>query len=252
MNFKKLWKIDLSFCNLNTEKAKTLGVTIQNFSNLRALDFSFNPLDGEGLKHLCAGLKSSSVSLQSLNFCGCGIDENNSYFIDELLKKFFSLTILNLTMNPLKKEGFLNVCRGLKSTAKTLQELYLSSCQINFRESEQFGNFLNSSCVLKVLNLSFNEVSSKGDNKFTSGLKNLKASLENLNLSGCHLDKNFGEELADSLNEFTGLRSINLSLNPRMENSRLKFYLTLYINLRYLIFWICMDAISVRILMNLR
>ncbi|XP_019113567.2 NLR family CARD domain-containing protein 3-like [Larimichthys crocea] len=118
---------------------------------------------------------------------------------------------LDLGNNNLTDAGIIKLSGGLKNSK--LEALRLRSCNLTGHSSDVLASVISSaSCLLKLLDLSDNDLLDEGVKKLSGGLASPHCKLEILNLSLCRLTEESCIFLASALNS-SSLRELDLSYN---------------------------------------
>ncbi|XP_073682127.1 NACHT, LRR and PYD domains-containing protein 3-like [Garra rufa] len=148
-------------------------------------------------------------------FDGCGLDETCCETVSSALQSSDSHLIeLDLGSNHLQDSGVEMIYDGLKSSHCQLSILRLYGCYITAQSCESLSSALQSSnSVLRVLDLSNNDLNDTGVILLSDGLKR-NSKLEILRLSKCNLTAQSCESLSLVLRSSnSGLEKLDLSNN---------------------------------------
>lgn len=142
-----LLKIDLSYTSLTEKQASWLKSLLENCHILREIIFIFNQNLGAGFKDICTGLNTCHKSLSKIDFCDCGITEEQSIYLSELLMNCCSLQEVNLSGNHIMGNGFGRICSSLKSSRLSLTELGFKHCFLTDKQESCLKKLMDD-CIL--------------------------------------------------------------------------------------------------------
>ncbi|CAG9313129.1 PPP1R37_4 [Blepharisma stoltei] len=239
--------LDVSSNDITPEGAAMIITIAASHPSLVSLNLSSheglhrNRLGVPGAIAIQKALQTNST-LGFINISGTSIGNDGVSYIIEGLKGNHSLVSLNLSNNGLGTECLEEL--SLSIVSSSLRSLGLSQNKLGYDGCELFANLLaggyDGSCPLESLDLSKNEITTKGllrlfaalrgntqlrslnleKNQFSSGLSSScqqfladNTQLNSLNLSGCELRSEGINMLCDGLAKNHGLKVLNLSLN---------------------------------------
>ncbi|XP_067284789.1 NLR family CARD domain-containing protein 3-like [Pseudorasbora parva] len=201
-------------CSLDETCSETVSSALQSSdSHLRELDLSSNHLKDSGVKLLSDGLKSSHCQLNILRLCGCNLTAQSCESLSSALQSTNCvLKELDLSNNDLQDSGVKLISDGLKSCK--LEILRVSICNLTAQSCETLSSVLQSSnSVLRVLDLSNNDLQDSGVKLLSDGLKRNRK-LEILRFSGCMVTEEGFRYVSSALNSNPShLRELDLSYN---------------------------------------
>uniref|UniRef100_A0A3B3DV04 Uncharacterized protein n=1 Tax=Oryzias melastigma TaxID=30732 RepID=A0A3B3DV04_ORYME len=224
----------LQGCGLSAPACKYLSAAMKRAPKLVELDLSCNDIGDEGLQNLSCGLKDPSCRLEGLRMNHCGLTRPSCAGIGEALGLESSvLWELNLGNNALSDEGFQLLCEGIRKWA-TLTHLNLSHCCLSDECCDELASGLASSdSRISELDLSGNELQDRGVKKLCVGLKSRSCTLISLALRCCELTSKSVPVLAAALKSnpqyLTELHLIGNSI----EDSDIGVFLELIKNQKY-------------------
>ncbi|KAM9312219.1 NACHT, LRR and PYD domains-containing protein 3-like [Gastrophryne carolinensis] len=176
-------------------------------------------LEDSGVRHLCAGLRDPSCTLQELSFWNCQLSPVCCNELRSALVTNRSLTNLNLSWNPLKDSGVKRLCKGLRDPGCTLQELSLQKC--DFLSCDDLHSVFATNQFLTKLDLSWNHLGDSGVTRLCKGLSDPGCSLQELSLRQCQLSPLCCDVFSSALVTNRSLTKLDLSEN-RLEDSGIK------------------------------
>ncbi|KAM9772460.1 NACHT, LRR and PYD domains-containing protein 3-like isoform 5-T5 [Syngnathus typhle] len=203
----------LDACKLSKKSCEALASVLSSPCSLRALDLSRNHLGDDGLEALAAGLAKPQCTLQVLGLYGCKLSKKSCEALASVLSSPCSLRELNLSDNDLGDDGLEALAAGLAKPKCALQVLKLRWCNLSKKSCEALASVLSSSCSLRKLDLSHNDLGDDGLEALAAGLAKPKCALQVLKLRGCNLSKKSCEALASVLSSPCSLRELDLGLN---------------------------------------
>ena len=239
--------LDLSSNCLTPEGTRDFLTLIANHGSLSSIDISSH--EGLNRNRLCAygaepfaTILKQNALLSMLNLAGTSLGVEGIVYIAEGLYENSSVVYLNVANNTIGARGA-EILAKVAAKSKLI-ELNLSGNRIGNEGvdyvSALLGGTYEGGCSIVKLDLSKNEITSKGAGKIYSSLKtngtlthlNLEGNpfgaqstynlysfladnvvLSQLNLSNCELRNDFAIVLSDGLGKNRGLLNINLSHN---------------------------------------
>ncbi|KAM9292286.1 ribonuclease inhibitor-like, partial [Gastrophryne carolinensis] len=123
-----LQELRLEECGLTSSCCADLCSVITTNTSLTLLDLGDNPLQDSGIKLLCEGLRHPGCVLQYLRLEECGLTSSCCADLCSVITTNTSLTLLDLSRNPLQDSGITLLCEGLKHPGCVLQKLWLYDC----------------------------------------------------------------------------------------------------------------------------
>ncbi|KAM9771953.1 NACHT, LRR and PYD domains-containing protein 12-like [Syngnathus typhle] len=203
----------LQRCNLSKKSCEVLASVLSSPCSLRALNLSWNDLGDDGLEALAAGLAEPQCALQVLWLWKCKLSKKSCEALASVLSLPCSLGQLDLGCNDLYDDGLEALAAGLANPECTLQFLGLQLCYLSKTSCKALASVLSSSCSLRELDLSGNDVRDDGLEVLAAGLAKPHCTLQVLELWGCKLSKKSCEALAFVLSSPGNLRELDLSNN---------------------------------------
>ncbi|XP_059932581.1 NACHT, LRR and PYD domains-containing protein 12-like isoform X3 [Gadus macrocephalus] len=188
-------------------------ILLSSEEELDVFDLKKYSASEEGLLRLLPVVKASTTSL--LN--GCQLSET---FCEDLASVLSSSSLreLDLGTNDLKDSGVKLLSAGLESPHCTLETLRLNRCHLSERCCEALASVL-SSCSLRELDLSTNDLKDSGVKLLSAGLDSPHCTLEILRLNGCNLSERCCEALASVLSSnSSSLRELDLGTNDLQDS----------------------------------
>ena len=144
----QLQVLDVSSNNIRYSGALSLAQALKKIGNLRELNISLNNIKSAGERLLCEALEHC-VNINSLNF-----SMSSLVHLPVSLKSFIYLQNLQISDNSVNSHDLKD---GLKC-CKNLQELYISSCEIDSLGANEVISSLSKTCC--VLDISSNNIES--------------------------------------------------------------------------------------------
>ncbi|KAL1276397.1 hypothetical protein QQF64_036020, partial [Cirrhinus molitorella] len=167
-------------CNLTTRSCGNLSSVLQSSNSvLRELDLSNNDLKDSGVKLLSDGLKGPDCSLEIMKLCRCNLTAQSCGSLSSVLQSSNSvLRELDLSNNDLNHSGMMLLSDGLKSPDCQLEILRLCGCNLTTQSCESVSSALQSSYILRELDLSNNDLQDSGVKLVFDGLMSPNCQLE--------------------------------------------------------------------------
>nr|XP_021326713.1 NLR family CARD domain-containing protein 3 isoform X18 [Danio rerio] len=216
----------LCYCSITEEQCVILTSALKsNPSHLRELNLSGNNLGDSAVKKLSDLLMNQQFKLEKLRLSDCSITEKQCVILTSALKSNPShLRELNLNGNRLGDSGAYGLGHLLSSVDCKLNKLHLCDCSIT---GKQLHFLIAVMCMdpshLRVLDLSKNQIKSRGMNMLCDVLNKPRCKLKSLRLNDCgitdvtHLTQSLAENKAL---EF--LKELELSKNQMGDSEKQK------------------------------
>ncbi|XP_045436340.1 NACHT, LRR and PYD domains-containing protein 5 [Pipistrellus kuhlii] len=208
-----LESLRLDHCGLTDACCPPLAQTLLASRSLTALSLAGNKVTDEGVASLCEALKVPQCALRRLVLGSCGLTDAACAHLSEALAGSQSLTHLDLSTNPLGKDGVALLCRGLKALACALQRLMLRNCGLDAVSCGFLSLGLVGNRHLTHLSLSLNAVGDAGSDLLCEALLEPNARLRDLELVRCGLSAACCRKLALVIRTSPHLQSLDLAAN---------------------------------------
>uniref|UniRef100_A0A3B1ISA4 NACHT domain-containing protein n=1 Tax=Astyanax mexicanus TaxID=7994 RepID=A0A3B1ISA4_ASTMX len=155
------------------------------------------------------------ISSQELNECNL-TEKSCSALLKVLSSESSTLTLLDVSNNPLQDFGVELLCEGLKSSNCKLETIMLIQCNLTEKSCSALLKVLSSvTSKLTLLDLSNNSIQDSGVELLCEVLNSAKCKLKKLRVSQCNLTKRSCSALLNVLSsEFSTLTLLDLSNNP--------------------------------------
>ncbi|XP_006901912.1 PREDICTED: NACHT, LRR and PYD domains-containing protein 9-like [Elephantulus edwardii] len=200
----------LGNCNITQDACEDLVAALICNNKLKHLSLLENPLNDEGIRLLCNGLKHPECALEILLLNYCCLSYIPCGYISEALLQSKSLTFLSLSFNVLLDRGVATLCEALKSPDCQLQELWLKNCFLSSECCKSISAVLINNQNLKTLNLGQNKILDAGVIQLCDALKHPNCNLQKLGLERCGLTSACSEDLASALTTCMTLKHLTL------------------------------------------
>lgn len=165
-----LKSLHLSGNNVGEEGARSLANGLARNTSLRSLYLGTNGIGASGMQALAAALQQNS-SLEELTL---GQNRIGSAGLKHLAEAFLSgsvcLTTLEIGKNNIDHDGALALAKALCGATNTLQNLYFDNNPLGDVGASAFGAFLAKNAVVRVLDLSYTQMSLLGLRELSMGL----------------------------------------------------------------------------------
>nr|XP_049616941.1 NACHT, LRR and PYD domains-containing protein 3 isoform X29 [Syngnathus scovelli] len=205
--------LKLNSCKLSKKSCEALASVLSSSRTLRELDLSWNDLGDDGLEALAAGLAKPQCTLQVLRLWDCNLSEKSGEALASVLSSSRTLRELDPSRNDLGDDGLEALAAGLAKPQCTLQVLRLDECKLSKKSCDALASVLSSSCSLRKLDLSNNDLGDDGLEALAAGLAKPQCTLQVLRLNSCNLSEKSCDALASVLSSSCSLRKLDLSWN---------------------------------------
>ena len=183
---------------------------------IEIIDFSFNNIGDEGVKHLKEALQHSNCELTSLNLSNNKIGANGAKHLKEALQHSnCKLTSLDLRANNIGADGVKHLKEALHHSNCKLTSLDLSMNNIGADGVKQLKEALqHSNCKLTSLDLRRNNIGADGVKQLKEALQDSNCKLTSLELRANSIGPDGVKQLKEALQHRNcELTSLNLSAN---------------------------------------
>ncbi len=196
--------VDLGDCGITTENATTLATQLEKMPNLRTLKLAANRELGAGV----ATIISNSVTLENLDISSCGLKPKHAEAVAAQLGKMSNLRSLKLASN----HDFGDNVVKLLGAVPNVASVDLGNCGILPQYAEAIAERLANMPNLRTLELYDND-------ELGSSVVNLLQAvpkLESVDLGDCGILREHAQELAWTLGNMAGLRTLKLAANRKL------------------------------------
>ncbi|XP_077887508.1 NACHT, LRR and PYD domains-containing protein 4-like [Ictidomys tridecemlineatus] len=212
-----LQELLLQDSGLSAPDCKALASMLEINRKLTLLDLSDNKL-AEGVPTLCAALRHSDCTLQTLVMAGCQLNKNSCPHFSEVLLSNANLSHLDLSSNPLMDDGVAQLCEALRQPTCRLQTLSLQRCGITLKICRVLALVLESNPNLRSLDVGGNNIGDIGMAFLSGGVLHPHCGLQELSLDSCQLTRACCEDLASVIAHSQTLHELDVTgnaLSPR-------------------------------------
>ena len=204
----RLLKLNLTANNISHLGAQHLAKAI---NKLRALDLTANDISHIGAQHLAEALNDNNNQLLALNLSYNNISHIGVQHLAEAINNNCQLQMLDLTA--------VNISTGVEHLAKAISNkncildlLNLSANNISSSGAEHLAKAIsNKNCTLQTLNLKANDISHKGAQYLAEAINSNNCRLHTLNLSENYISDIGVQYLAKAIEDNCNLHTLNLS-----------------------------------------
>ncbi|XP_036162425.1 NACHT, LRR and PYD domains-containing protein 5 [Myotis myotis] len=208
-----LESLRLDHCGLTDSCCPLISQILLASHNLRSLSLAGNKVADQGVASLCEALKVSQCALHRLILGNCGLTAAACQHLSEVLTSSQSLTHLDLSTNPLGKDGMTLLCRSLKCFTCAVQRLMLRDCHLDVIGCGFLSLGLMGNRHLTHLSLSMNPLGDDGVDLLCEVLLETTFHLQDLELVRCGLTAACCRKLSLVIMTNTHLKSLDLAAN---------------------------------------
>uniref|UniRef100_A0A8D0GKP0 Ribonuclease/angiogenin inhibitor 1 n=1 Tax=Sphenodon punctatus TaxID=8508 RepID=A0A8D0GKP0_SPHPU len=181
----KLQKLQLEYCELTPDNLEILSSALRAKSTLKEINLSNNDLGDASIKLLCQGLMDPNCKLQSLQLESCGITQAACGDLSTVLGTKPSLTELCIGENKIGDAGVALLCQGLLNPNCKIEKLWLWECGLSANSCKDLVGVISTKETLRELSLVGNDLGDAGMEFLCQGLKDPKATVQELWLRDC-------------------------------------------------------------------
>ncbi|XP_056278491.1 NACHT, LRR and PYD domains-containing protein 12 isoform X2 [Pseudoliparis swirei] len=212
----KLRTLKLHNCDLTAASVEALSAALcSGHSELRKVDLTRNLIGERGVEALSKSLQHPLCTLTSLNLFDCELTGACcAHFSEALMSSCCSLTELDLSVNDLRQEGALLLCRALRRPGCPIQKLSLQRCQLTAPVFEELSSVLRGGASrLTSLSVGLNAVGDRGVKHLWDAVAHPSCLLEELDVEMTGLTDAGVQDLCGALRTSSTLRSLELRNN---------------------------------------
>ncbi|CAD5122334.1 unnamed protein product [Dimorphilus gyrociliatus] len=144
---------------------------------------------GLGYVTISFGLTQHTHLFRSFNFLGYDLIESQAKILGRVLGQCSHIESLVLDGNKYMGCGFMNICKGLKTSCKSLKTLSFNDCNLSEHQGASLGETLRCCCTIESLSMNQNGDIKMGFIPIFNGLENSCQFLKSLNFNNCFLTK---------------------------------------------------------------
>lgn len=206
-------KLDFYWCDLRKNECESIGILLENCSNIRSIYLDVNCNMNEGFGFICNGLKRSANSLRELNLDQCDLSAQQSEYLQSLLQDCKMIEDINLSCNPKIENGFLGIFKELQNSENILKKIDLSYCSLEVNYGTEYAALLLNCTLIEDIDLSGNPNMGNGLSDVCKSLISSSGNLKIIKLASCKLNKTQCQDLGELLLNCPLIEEIDLSLN---------------------------------------
>lgn len=168
---------------------------------------------GIGKLSITYGLIHHTQCFKSFNFDYCDIQEIQAKILGNVLQQCSNIEKLSLDGNRNMGDGFFGICKGIKTSHRTIKYLSLRDCNLTDTQGKYLGKNLRECYSIESLILSHNGNLGTAYANIFDGLENSCQFLKHLELENCFLTKSVTENLGKLLSFCSNLQILIMSNN---------------------------------------
>ncbi|XP_042547702.1 NACHT, LRR and PYD domains-containing protein 14 [Dipodomys spectabilis] len=184
-----LQSLVLRNCHFTSQGSRCLSISLLQNKSLTHLDMGSNRLEDEGVITLWNLIRQPSCNLQDLELNGCALTRACCLDLASSILNSPNLRSLDLGNNKLQNEGMQILCNTLRHSYCNLECLGLEQCGLTSVCCEDLSSSLLNNQRLIKMNLSQNNLGSKGIRILCEVLRSPECKLQVLGLSKDSFDK---------------------------------------------------------------
>lgn len=206
-----LEELSLIDCCLNCDDNNYISSLIESCYWLKKINLSRNTFNDT--ESILKAFKSSSYALNELYLSECSLPEASSVILGNTLSNCTVLTSIDLSSNNSMRNGFKNICNGLKNSVKSLRNIDVSRCRLNNEDIRSLGDLFIECDSLQKVNLSHNLQVGVKLNIILHGLRSSANSLTYFDLKQCYLSNEQYGYFVKFINEFPNMKHCSRRFN---------------------------------------
>lgn len=200
---------------LSKNDYKNLTIILQKFK-VESFCLRRNTTMSNGFSNILYTLKNSFDTLIDISIVDCNLNENQAINLGKLFSNCERLETINISLNNNMKDGFVNLCKGLRKSVNCLKRLNFSYCDLNEEQCSVFGNLLTLCTKIEAIDISHNGNTCNGLSYVIKSLEKSSKCLKDINFSYCDLITSQCADLCELLGKCRILETINLESNCNM------------------------------------
>ena len=215
-NISVLTALKLSNCNVVNKAADELAVTLLCNIYLQEVDLSYNNLSSSDITKILKGMKNLT-DLISFNISHNKVTDEAGKNIANILSRNCQLQVLNMSFICLSYYEYAKIFKGMKNIIY-LRTLDISCNNISFQASRSIAAVLAQNRKLEELDISYNDLQTRGAIKIFQGIKKYNSALRKLNIAHNMVTDEATHYIIDVLCSNSRLKKLNLSHNKMVES----------------------------------
>lgn len=206
------------FYTAENPKIFNLNIIFNNFSQIAVFHMNFHNFSLKEFELICSSLSKSSNKLNELIFIGCDLTENQGKLLGNLLMTCTHIVKFYICFDKKIKNGWEDICKGLKKSVNYLKELNFNGCNLNEYQSGLIADLLDNCSLIESIDLSWNKEMKIGFNKVCNSLIKSSNKLSAINFQTCNLSGNQSKFMGKVLLHCSQLKKIELGWNKDIES----------------------------------
>lgn len=182
---KTLKNIDFSFCSLDEYQCQFIESLLNKCRCIEKIDLRWNEFMGDGLILIFNSLEFSSNTLKDINLSQCDLTQTYCKKLGDLLNKCPRIDKICLQHNDSMGEGFTSICKGLKTSSKSLKYLDFRNADLIIRQANDLARLLVKCQNLERIFLAKNPDMVSGFLKICESLEKSSNTLKEIDFSDC-------------------------------------------------------------------
>ncbi|CAD5126694.1 unnamed protein product [Dimorphilus gyrociliatus] len=193
-----------------------IGNLIKNSCRIQCLNISENSNIENGLIHIITKLERSHDTLREIDLTNCNLNKSMCKLIIDTLRNFSTLENVYLGENTNIGMHFSDICKGLKTSCKTLITISLYNCGLCGEYGEELKNLFTLCPQIQQINIGHNDTIANENLKLFKGLQCSSYTLKIIRITEFKLDEDASNHLGNLLLDCHHIEELDLEGNTNM------------------------------------